>query len=231
MIRRIYMAQDTTIYFNEGLWITAEAPTGIALTPLDGGGGPGYGGWGLSQGHPRGTSPAKRDLAKIISTRRVLGEEYQVIIQDHDEKYASHIKQLRNQIAAERAQAAAEAKDAGGSLLSQQMSEQQNLTSRIRQIREGYLQTLPDALSFYGAPAFYKRPDSMMSRILEPGVFTSKGEAFGRELISRLNRSWDGAVYISKRRSIKRWQTTFMSWLANWIKKNSNNSPLIFRKQ
>lgn len=39
------MARDNTYYLDEALYISAQAPTGIELSFI-GGGGPGSGGWG-----------------------------------------------------------------------------------------------------------------------------------------------------------------------------------------
>ncbi len=67
------MARDNTYYLDEALYISAQAPTAAELRLIGGGGGgPGAGGWGLSDGPPRGTSPTKQDVARVISTRRVL---------------------------------------------------------------------------------------------------------------------------------------------------------------
>ncbi|MHC6224127.1 S-type pyocin domain-containing protein [Pseudomonas sp. X10] len=188
------MAQDNAYHLTEGLWITAAAPDRTPLPPLNsGGGGPGYGGWGLSDGRPRGTGGPNKNLNYEISTRRVLGEERQSIDREYADKYAPLIKDLPAQIAAQRAQVREHANKAGATSLLRQAAEQHGLTSLIRQKRENYLRILPDALSFYGSPSFYKRSDSMMSRIYDPGVFTQRGEAFANEFWSRLNRSADGA--------------------------------------
>lgn len=188
------MAQDKTYYLTEGLWISAAAPTGAELRLLGGGGGGlGGGGWGLSEGYPRGTSPTKNDIARVISTRRVLTEEYQVIEKDHEEKYTQEINQLPETIAALKAQIRSDAQNTPNPSL-KAIVEQQVLTSRISQMRENYLQILPDANSYFGVPAFYKRGDSMMSRFLDPGFIESTtGEALGAEWATKLQRSWDGA--------------------------------------
>jgi len=66
------MAQDNAYHLTEGLWISAVAPDRVPLTPLPGGGGgSGFGGWGLSEGRPRGTGGPNRSLAREISARRV----------------------------------------------------------------------------------------------------------------------------------------------------------------
>ncbi len=72
------MAKDNAYYLDEALYISAQPPTGIELHYIGGGGGPGR--WlGLSDGYPRGTSPTKSDIARVISTRKVFAEEYHVI--------------------------------------------------------------------------------------------------------------------------------------------------------
>lgn len=164
------MAQDHTYYLDEGLFISAEAPSAAEINFFgDGGGGPGSGGWGLGEGPPRGTSPTKHDAARVITLRRVLNEEYQVLSKQYEEEYAPQVAQLPQAIAELKSQAAMDAQsNTGVSAL------QQAITSRISQIREGYLQVLPNAHSYYGVPAFYKRGDSMMSRLLEPGVLQKK---------------------------------------------------------
>jgi len=188
------MAQDQTYYLDEALFISAQAPTGAEIRLFgNGGGGPGSGGWGLSKGIPPGTSPTKPDIARVISTRRVLTEEYQVLEKQYEEEYSTQTALLPETIATLKADITQEAENVGSSPFSKNTAKQAILTSRTRQIRAGYLQILPDAHSYYGVPAFYKRGDSMMSRFLEPGVFKERGEALGREYISRLQRSWDGA--------------------------------------
>ncbi|MCE0890099.1 S-type pyocin domain-containing protein [Pseudomonas alloputida] len=185
------MARDNTYYLDEALYISAQAPTGIELSFI-GGGGPGSGGWGLSDGYPRGTSPTKNDIARVISTRRVLTEEFQIIEKDYSDKYAHETNQLPETINALKAQIKAEASSTNGAA-SPFVTEQQILSSRISQIRDGYLQILPDANNYFGVPAFYKRGDSMMSRFLDPGCFAATtGQELGVEWATRLQKSWEG---------------------------------------
>ncbi|WP_349987208.1 S-type pyocin domain-containing protein [Pseudomonas alloputida] len=185
------MARDNTYYLDEALYISAQAPTGIELSFI-GGGGPGSGGWGLSDGYPRGTSPTKNDIARVISTRRVLTEEFQIIEKDYSDKYAHETNQLPETINALKAQIKAEASSTNGAA-SPFVTEQQILSSRISQIRDGYLQILPDANNYFGVPAFYKRGDSMMSRFLDPGFFAATtGQELGVEWATRLQKSWEG---------------------------------------
>ncbi|ANC83488.1 S-type pyocin domain-containing protein [Pseudomonas putida] len=185
------MARDHTYYLDEALYISAQAPTGIELSFI-GDGGPGSGGWGLSDGYPRGTSPTKNDIARVISTRRVLTEEFQIIEKDYSDKYAHEINQLPETINALKAQIKAEASSTNGAA-SPFVTEQQILSSRISQIRDGYLQILPDANNYFGVPAFYKRGDSMMSRFLDPGFFAvTTGQELGVEWATRLQKSWEG---------------------------------------
>ncbi|WP_043198001.1 S-type pyocin domain-containing protein [Pseudomonas putida] len=187
------MARDNTYYLDEALYISAQAPTGAELRLMGGGGGgPGSGGWGLSDGYPRGTSPTKNDIARVISTRRVLTEEFQIIEKDYSEKYAHEVNQLPETITALKAQIKAEANSTNGAT-STLSTEQQILSSQISQIRDGYLQILPDASNYFGVPAFYKRGDSMMSRFLDPGFFAATtGQELGVEWATRLQRSWEG---------------------------------------
>nr|WP_256599606.1 hypothetical protein [Pseudomonas sp. SWI36] len=188
------MARDNTYYLNEALFINAQAPTGAELRLIgNGGGGPGSGGWGFSEGIPPGTSPTKPDIARVISTRRVLTEEFQGIEKGSSDKYAHEINQLPETINALKAQIKAEANSTNGGV-PPRTAEQQILSSRISQLRENYLQILPDANSYFGVPAFYKRGDSMMSRFLDPGFFAATtGEELGIEWATRLEKSWDGA--------------------------------------
>ncbi|HDS1699756.1 MULTISPECIES: S-type pyocin domain-containing protein [unclassified Pseudomonas] len=188
------MARDNTYYLNEALFINAQAPTGAELRLIgNGGGGPGSGGWGFSEGIPPGTSPTKPDIARVISTRRVLTEEFQGIEKGSSDKYAHEINQLPETINALKAQIKAEANSTNGGV-PPRSAEQQILSSRISQLRENYLQILPDANSYFGVPAFYKRGDSMMSRFLDPGFFAATtGEELGIEWATRLEKSWDGA--------------------------------------
>lgn len=187
------MARDNTYYLDEALYISAQAPTAAELRLIGGGGGgPGTGGWGLSDGPPRGTSPTKQDVARVISTRRVLTEEYQIVEKDYTDKYAPEINQLPATIATLKAQIKAEANALSGA-----PAEQQILTSRINQIRDRYLQIAPEANNYFGVPAFYKRGDSMMSRFLDPGFFAATtGQELGIEWATRLQRSWDGTYQL-----------------------------------
>lgn len=187
------MARDNTYYLDEALYISAQAPTAAELRLIGGGGGgPGAGGWGLSDGPPRGTSPTKQDVARVISTRRVLTEEYQIVEKDYTDKYAPKINQLPATIATLKAQIKAEANALSGA-----PAEQQILTSRINQIRDRYLQIVPEANNYFGVPAFYKRGDSMMSRFLDPGFFAATtGQELGIEWATRLQRSWDGTYQL-----------------------------------
>jgi len=194
------MAQDNTYYLDEALYISAQAPTGIELNFIGGGGGgPGGGGWGLSDGHPRGASPTKTDIARVISTRRVFTEEYQIVEKDYLDKYREETDQLPSTIAALKSQIKTEASHTAAPHTAAS-AEQDILTARIHQMRNLYLQILPDANSYFGAPAFYKRGDSMMSRFLDPGFFAATtGEELGAEWGAKLHSSWDGAYRLHRK--------------------------------
>ncbi|MFA7901595.1 S-type pyocin domain-containing protein [Pseudomonas aeruginosa] len=181
------------LYLTEALWISDTAPDRMPLGPISGGGGFGFGGWGLDAGRPRGTSPPRVIDTHEIAPSRVLDIERKGIEQDHDAKYAASLQALPAQIAQQRSSITEAARASATTALGQLKEEQRRLTELIGDTRRGYLQDLPDAVSFYGAPSFYKRTDSMMTRIYDPGVFTEKGEAFANELYSRLNRSADGS--------------------------------------
>ncbi|MBV4502833.1 S-type pyocin domain-containing protein [Pseudomonas shirazensis] len=188
------MAEDNAYHLTEGLWISAAAPDRVPLTPLPGGGGgSGFGGWGLSEGRPRGTGGPNRNLAREISARRVLDEERQGIDQHYAAQYAPLISNLVNKIAADRERIRQQADALSGNAFAKRSAEQQQLTSFITATRKSYLSALPEALSFYGAVSFYKRSDSMMTRIYDPGVFTERDEAFANELWKRMNNSIEGA--------------------------------------
>ncbi|MBI6925005.1 S-type pyocin domain-containing protein [Pseudomonas putida] len=181
------------LYLTEALWISDTAPDRMPLAPISGGGGFGFGGWGLDAGRPRGTSPPRVIDTHELAPSRVLDIERKGIEQDHDAKYAASLQALPAQIAQQRSSITEAASASATTALGQLKEEQRRLTELISDTRRGYLQDLPDAVSFYGAPSFYKRTDSMMTRIYDPGVFTEKGEAFANELYSRLNRSADGS--------------------------------------
>ena len=188
------MAEDNAYHLTEGLWISAAAPDRVPLTPLQGGGGgSGFGGWGLSEGRPRGTGGPNRNLAREISARRVLDEERQGIDQHYAAQYAPLISNLASKIAADRERIRQQADALSGSAFAKRSAEQRQLTSFITATRKSYLSALPEALSFYGAVSFYKRSDSMMTRIYDPGVFTETDEAFANELWKRMNNSIEGA--------------------------------------
>ena len=191
------MAQDNAYHLTEGLWISAVAPDRVPLTPLPGGGGgSGFGGWGLSEGRPRGTGGPNRNLAREISARRVFDEERQFNEQHYAAQYAPLLSNLANKISAERAQIFHQANALTGNAFAKRSAEQHQLTTFINATRKEYLSVLPDALSFYGAVWFYKRSDSLMTRIYDPGVFTQRDEAFSKEFERRVDKSIDGAYQL-----------------------------------
>jgi len=51
-LQNSYVDASRTLYINEAVWISAHAPDRTPLTPLPGGGAPGYGGGGLDARRP-----------------------------------------------------------------------------------------------------------------------------------------------------------------------------------
>nr|WP_314876607.1 hypothetical protein [uncultured Pseudomonas sp.] len=124
------MAEDNAYHLTEGLWISAVAPDRVPLTPLPGGGGgSGFGGWGLSEGRPRGTGGPNSNLAREISARRVLDEERQGIDQHYAAQYAPLISNLANKITADRERIRQQADALSGSAFAKRSAEQRQLTS------------------------------------------------------------------------------------------------------
>ncbi|WP_202985170.1 hypothetical protein, partial [Klebsiella pneumoniae] len=83
----------------------------------------------------------------------MLTEEFQIIEKDYSDKYAHETNQLPETINALKAQIKAEASSTNGAA-SPFVTEQQILSSRISQIRDGYLQILPAANNYFGVPEF-----------------------------------------------------------------------------
>ncbi|MEJ5863704.1 S-type pyocin domain-containing protein [Pseudomonas farsensis] len=186
------MGNPNTLHLTEGLWITARAPDRVPLKPLPGGGGgPGFGGWGLDAGRPRGTGGPSR-FVRDPGWRSVFGEEQHSVDATHAELYASELKQLGKQIETERAVIAQLAGSGSGP---HHQRHQQLLTANLQERRSDYLKLVPLATSFYGAIPFYKRYDSFSSRLNDEGAFalSSSGEAWARNIWLTYNASVDAA--------------------------------------
>ncbi|MEA5672140.1 S-type pyocin domain-containing protein [Pseudomonas sp. MH2] len=192
------MTQGPVYHLEEGLWITDTAPERVPLTPIPGGlggGGPGYGGWGLSDAPPRGTGAIKNHIRHELAWRRIFGEEQANSLAHYANEFSPLIQQLPARIEAQRteiAQQAAATADDSKSVLTRH----QNLTTSIvQENRARYLQKLPKALGFFGAMPLYKRNDSFMSRLNDPGVFeiTGTAEAWGNLLWETYNSALESA--------------------------------------
>ncbi|WDY58874.1 S-type pyocin domain-containing protein [Pseudomonas sp. PSKL.D1] len=183
-----------TLYLTEGLWISATAPDRVPLTPLPGGGGPGYGGWGLDAGRPRGTGGPSR-FVHDKGWRTVFGEEMRAVDGIYAEEHAATLQQLPEQIEAERGNLRQQANTGAGTPSQAVELHQQLVTANLQQKRAEYLQTVPVATGFYGAVPFYKRYDSFASRLHDDGAFeqTRSGEEWGRRIWETYNASVDAA--------------------------------------
>ncbi|MFK5734334.1 S-type pyocin domain-containing protein [Pseudomonas urmiensis] len=171
-LENTHVTANPVLHLTEAVYISAEPIDRKPLVPLQsGGGGPGYGGWGMDAGQPRGTSLSKSQIGKELAWRRIYGEEQLTIMRIHARHYAPLLKQLSAQIASERANIEQQAIEFGGSR-AQIVGKQQKLSIlSIQQKRIDYLQTLPQAVSFYGAIPFFKRYDSFSTRMNDPGAF------------------------------------------------------------
>lgn len=201
------MAQNETIKFgepfrdsggalhlNEGLWINEQAPDRTPLPPLSGGGGPGYGGWGLDAGRPRGTGGPSR-FAREKGWRTVFGEEHNGTHFHYANHYAPALQELPTQIEAERVSIDQQASAAATSPFQLVELQQKLTTQTLQRIRDEYLQALPAATGFYGAMPFYKRYDSFTTRLSDDGAFPLVGSAeeWGQQLWATFDASVDTA--------------------------------------
>lgn len=189
------MTERKTLYLSEALWITASMNDRASLSSLSGGGGPGYGGWGLSEGRPRGTSKFTSNIGEELAWQRIMGAEQQGSEQTYAERYAPLMAQLSEQIKAERSALQQKAIAEGGSPLDTAERTQQLFTSQLQQRRTAYLQLLPKATGFYGAIAFYKRFDSFFTRINDPEVFpmVGTGETWTNNIYQTFDDSLDAS--------------------------------------
>ena len=193
-LQNSYVDASRTLHINEAVWISAHAPDRTPLSPLPGGGGPGYGGWGLDAGRPRGTGgPPRFNHEK--GWRTAFGDEHQAVSNGYAEQYAPTLQQLPTQIAAERAAIQQQAHTAATSPTQLIELQQQLITANVQQKRTEYLQTVPTATGFYGAIPFYKRYDSFATRLNDDGAFdlTSSPEEWGRLIWETFNASIDAA--------------------------------------
>lgn len=186
------MSERKTLYLSEALWITASMNDRTSISSVSGGGWPGYGGWGLSGGSPRGTSKFTSNIGEELAWQRIMGAEQQGSEQTYAERYAPLMAQLSAQIKAEGSALQQKAIAEGGSPLDTGERTQQVFTSQLQQRRTAYLQLLPQATGFYGAIAFYKRFDSFFTRINDPEVFPMVGT--GETWLNNIYKTFDDSL-------------------------------------
>ena len=193
------MAQDQALYLTEGLWITAKAPDHAPSSPISsGGGGPGSGGWGLSTGHPRGTSVSKSQIGNEIAWQRIFGEESVGSTQHYKNTYSPIIQALPAQIDSERAAIAQQSLITDDNQTAALTARQVTLTSTLQLKRILYLDKLPQAIGFFGAIPFFKLNDSFMTRLNDPGAFdlVGTGESWSNTIWETFNSSLDAAYQL-----------------------------------
>lgn len=198
------MAQKQTVYlestqvqapvFLEATWVSPNEPDRTPLTPVAGGGGPGYGGWGLDAGRPRGTGGPSR-FAPEKGWRTVFGEEHNGTHSHYKNQYAHALQELPAQIEAERAAIEQQASAAASNPSQLAVLQQQLITENLQRKRADYLQTLPTATGFYGAIPFYKRYDSFATRLSDEGAYPLVGtaEEWGQRVWGTFDASVDAA--------------------------------------
>jgi len=198
------MAQKQTVYlestqvqapvFLEATWVSPNEPDRTPLTPVAGGGGPGYGGWGLDAGRPRGTGGPSR-FAPEKGWRTVFGEEHNGTHSHYKNQYAYVLQELPAQIEAELAAIEQQASAAASSPSQLAVLQQQLITENLQRKRADYLQTLPTATGFYGAVPFYKRYDSFATRLSDEGAYPLVGtaEEWGQRVWGTFDASVDAA--------------------------------------
>lgn len=167
------MATKNTLVLTEALYISAYPIERPLLPPLkSGGGGYGSGGWGLSEGRPRGTGGPGRFNSHEPAVRRVLDDERRGTYNDAEQIYKPQIEQLSTLLQAQRNALKQQAISSEATPTAQLAAEQRNLTTLINGKRQQYMGLLPAALAFYGAIPFYKRTDSLVTRMFDPGAFS-----------------------------------------------------------
>ena len=172
------MAQNT-FYLTEALYISDSPIDRPQLPSLQsGGGGYGSGGWGLSEGRPRGTGGPGRFGSHEPALRRVLDDERRGTDDYAQQMYQPLIDQLPAMQQAERNALRQRALLSAADPLGQLTTEQRALTALIKEKRQRYLALLPSAHGFYGAMPFYKRTDSLVTRIYDPGALTDPTTLF-----------------------------------------------------
>lgn len=193
------MAQDQALYLTEALWITEKAPDRVPFSPISsGGGGPGSGGWGLSTGHPRGTSVSKSQIGNEIAWQRIFGEEYVGSTVHYKNTYSPIIQALPAQIDSERAAIAQQSPVTDDNQTAALTARQVILTSTLQLKRQHYLDKLPQAIGFFGAMPFFKLNDSFMTRLNDPGAFdlVGTGESWSNTIWKTFNSSLDAAYQL-----------------------------------
>lgn len=185
-------------YLTEGLYISANPENRKPLPPVDssGGGGFGFGGWGLNTEQPRGTGSPNSKIGKELSWRRVYGEEQIAVMANYAQQYFPLEQQLPTQIDAERS-AITEQANASSTTPLQNLENRVSITTqRAQEKRANYLNLLPQAIAFYGAFPFYKRYDSFTTRLNDPGAFDTLSQAGARRLWTLFNSSVDIAYQL-----------------------------------
>ncbi|RRV46204.1 S-type pyocin domain-containing protein [Pseudomonas sp. p106] len=187
------MAQKQTVHsenthvrapvYLEATWISPNEPHRTPFTSVAGGGGPGYGGWGLDAGRPRGTGGPSR-FAREKGWRTVFGEEHKAVNNGYALQYAPAMQQLPAQIEAERAAIQQQASTTATSPTQLIELKQQLTMANLQRWRSDYLQIVPAAVGFYGAIPFFKRYDSFASRLGDDGAFdfSTTPEEWGRKI-------------------------------------------------
>lgn len=188
------MSERKTLYLTEGLWITASIKGGSPSFSA-GGGGPGYGGWGLSEGRPRGTGKLTSNIGQELAWQKIMGAEQQGSDKMYAAQYSPAMAQLPKLLLAERTALEQQAIAEGGSAFDVAERKQQLLTSQLQQRRSAYLQLLPQATGFYGAISFYKRFDSFFTRINDSEVFpmVGTGETWSNNIYKTYDDSLDAS--------------------------------------
>ncbi|WP_414156873.1 S-type pyocin domain-containing protein [Pseudomonas sp. BNK-15] len=187
------MAQKQTVHsenthvrapvYLEATWISPNEPHRTPFTSVAGGGGPGYGGWGLDAGRLRGTGGPSR-FAREKGWRTVFGEEHKAVNNGYALQYAPAMQQLPAQIEAERAAIQQQASTTATSPTQLIELKQQLTMANLQHWRSDYLQIVPAAVGFYGAIPFFKRYDSFASRLGDDGAFdfSTTPEEWGRKI-------------------------------------------------
>lgn len=142
-----------TLWLDEGLYITAPAPPDFR--PGNGGGGPGLGGWGLTNG-PRTNSSHSGELSRQPSFGQIIQEEYKSIRRGVDRELAPLYNDVEKNTESEIRSLYATIPSTLHSDAARRRAEQHALLNLVNTKQAHYATHRDHELSLWGSPLFYK---------------------------------------------------------------------------